>query len=514
MRRIYARAVVALVLASCTSGGGKGGGEPGPLAKLAPTAAMPLSPGNVTGQDEDPSILVARSGDALYAAWYSNRAGLHPNGRERKEIFAIRSADGLTWTGPSQVTSDAEWSFYPSLAQSADGVFHLSWIRWTLIPAGCVPNTANPCTGYTQRILYNRSADGLAWNTANEVEIAGGPDDELASIVAASDGRLLVYFDSSVRNPGTKDIFVAVHHGTTWDPPVVASGVNSDTMHDTFPHVVERAPGSFLMTWTQYPTADPLFSGSSETMLSTSSDGLNWTAPIVASGPAPSRIDVFPYLYPDHSRQHWFVLWVTENGSVQLPIVDPLDPANLSTRMQFGLSGNWTLAVRPAPDFSGEVRVALNATDLFGEVASSPAFTLRVRQVPDRPTIEDPGELHATEGERFVFTPRATDPDMPDDVLTWSDVSDLLDVNATTGAIDWTPGKDQIGTHRVQVIVTDRFGLQGTMTFAKIWTTVWAAPGICGQPLMLRYALFCTRKMPSHTQVLMLVPSRTGAWPG
>jgi hypothetical protein len=202
-------AALALLLAACSGGGT--GGEPGPLARLAPTAPLPLSPGNVTGQDEDPSILVARSGEALWAAWYSNRAGLHPGGRERKEIFVARSLDGLGWTEPPvQVTDDPEWSFYPSLAQGADGAFHLAWMRWQLVPQGCVPDTALPCTDYASRIVYSRSPDGLTWSAADEVELSTGARDELPSLVEASDGRLLVYFVAPGGAPVTNQIFVAV----------------------------------------------------------------------------------------------------------------------------------------------------------------------------------------------------------------------------------------------------------------------------------------------------------------
>jgi len=128
------------------------------------------------------------------------------------------------------------------------------------------------------------------------------------------------------------------------------TGVSSDVEHDVYPHVVERAPGSFLMTWTRHATSAPLFSTSAETMLSTSSDGLTWTAPIVASGPSPSTIDVFPYLYPDHARQSWSVLWVTENGVVTQQVPDPLpvndlDPANLGT---LDIPG-YTPRVAPSP---------------------------------------------------------------------------------------------------------------------------------------------------------------------
>jgi hypothetical protein len=294
---------------------------------------MPLSPGNVDGQDEDPSILVARDGSALYAAWYSNRAGLHPSGRERKEIFIARSVDGVAWTDPVQVTSHAEWSFYPSLAQNADGVFHLAWMRWTLEPEGCVPSPSCPgalscCQGLQQRVVYNRSADGVTWDPSNEVTIADGPGDELPSMVAASDGRLLVYLDSTSGSE-PRDIRVAVNDGTGWQPPQTVTGANSAAESDTYPHVVERAPGSFVMTWTRHPTFDPLTTGTSEIMLSQSTDGLGWTTPIVASGPSPARVDVFPYLFPDHAGERWSVLWVTEIGVLTQPVDDPLPLTNL-----------------------------------------------------------------------------------------------------------------------------------------------------------------------------------------
>ena len=169
---------------------------------------------------------------------------------------------------------------------------------------------------------------------------------------------------------------------------------------------------------------------------------------------------------------------------LRFAIVNVSDPANLSIRMQFGSSGNWTLTVRPVPDFFGEITVSLNATDLFGEVAVSPAISVRVTQVPDRPTVEDPGELHMDEGARLLFTPRASDPDMPDDVLTWSDASDLLDVDPTNGTIDWTPGKDQVGTHRIKVVVTDRFGLQGTITLTVVVANI-NDPPVITSPLAL-----------------------------
>jgi hypothetical protein len=311
-----------------------------PLARLQPTEPLPLSPGNASGQDEDPAILIARDG-SLFAAWYSNRAGLHADGRERKELFVARSTDGITWTNPPvQVTDEHEWSFYPSLAQSADGAFHLTWMRWLLLPVDCVPQGPNCpgdpacCTGTDRRIRYTRSTDGLAWDPADAVELTPGPADEVASLVAASDGRLLVYYASGYRaGDPTKQIWVVVGSGGTWSAPMPAAGVSTGLHHDTFPNVVERSPGAFLMTWTRYDLSDGdnLFNASTRTMLSTSADGLAWTSPVsLNEATYLTTIDVFPHLYPDHARQRWYVVWVTEAGTVDLPI-DGTFPDDLVT---------------------------------------------------------------------------------------------------------------------------------------------------------------------------------------
>jgi hypothetical protein len=210
-----------------------------PLESLMPTEPATLGPENVDGQDEDPSIVVAHDG-TLVASWYSNRAGVHPDGRERKELFVSSSTDGVTWSAPAvQVTDHFEWSFYPSLGQGQDGTFHLAWMRWHLRPADCIvddvlcPGDARCCTGTDRRIMYNSATDALGWDAGNELELTSGPDDELPSIVAAADGRLLVYFASGYREDadGVKRIYGVVREGSTWGPATLITSVSSELHH-------------------------------------------------------------------------------------------------------------------------------------------------------------------------------------------------------------------------------------------------------------------------------------------
>jgi hypothetical protein len=352
----------AAALAGCSNGpsdtegtGSTGAGDP--LTHLSPTAPGPLSPGNAGGQDEDPSILVARDG-TLYAAWYSNRAGKHPNGRERKEIFLTRSTDGATWSEPMQLTDSPEWSFYPSLAEGDDGSIHVAWMRWYLLPDGCEPDpdlcAGGPscCTGADKRIAYASSPDGLSWSTADE--LTDGAGDELPHLVIAADGSRLVYFASGTRGgDAVLRLYAVVHDGDDWGAPVLLDGVSSDVDHDTFPSVVEASPGQYLMAWTRYDLVEGgnLFNATTDTMLASSSDGLAWSAPVVLSDDDQTpAIDVFPYLYPDHARERWSALWMTARvGATEATVVDlPTDGAFPTDLGTLDLPG-YTPRVAPTP---------------------------------------------------------------------------------------------------------------------------------------------------------------------
>ena len=308
-----------------------------PLTALQPGDPFTLSTGNPSGQDEDPAVLRAADG-SLYAAWYSNRNGSQPDGREDKEIFLSRTTDGAMWTDPPvQVTRDDEWSFYPALAQGGDGAVHAVWWRVRLIPQGCTP--AVDCTGTDNRIVHKRSPDGVTWQLDAETEIASGPGDWLPSVVYDSVAdRMLVYFAAVVRDAaGNTDfgetitrIYVVIDDGNGWSAPARLVGVNPDTSHNTYPHVAQRADGTFVMTWTRYDSSAPsnvlqvIMEASTETMYSTSVDGISWTTPITLSGgSAEGAVDVFPWLHSDHAGAQWYVTWLsatTSGVTVEMPV--------------------------------------------------------------------------------------------------------------------------------------------------------------------------------------------------
>jgi hypothetical protein len=347
------------------SGGAAGEGGSGEGA-----GSFVLSPDNLTGQDEDPAVLREQDG-AISVAWYSNRNGLGPDGREDKEIFLVRTTDGDTWSAPLQLTSHpTEWSFYPSLAQSQDGAVHLAWWLMTLTPPGCTPSV--DCTGNSNTLMYATSPDWESWNLEAAEAITTGPGDWLPSILYDSVGdRLLVYFAAVARNaqsvvtPGDAvlRIFAVSRDAGGWSEPFSLSGnVNATGTHNTFPYVVQRADGSFVMTWTRYDGSggsgvlDVLSQPSSQTMLATSSNGATWSDPIALSG---EGLNVFPQLYADHAGV-WLATWLTTafspDGDQVEMVLGGTIPDDLAMRLEIaGYTAKLVASATPGVFFGASV---------------------------------------------------------------------------------------------------------------------------------------------------------------
>ncbi len=325
-----------------------------PLTGSQPGDPFVLSADNAAGQDEDPAILRANDG-SLFAVWYSNRNGTQADGLEDKEIFLARVTDAITWDEPPiQVTRQDDWAFFPSLAQDAAGAFHLAYWRVKPIPDGCTPGV--DCTGTDNSIAYKSSADGLTWDLdAADTVIADGPGDWLPSVVYDAIGdRVLVYFSAVVRDANgdtdfgdtTARVYVVIRDsGGSWSGPRRVAGVNPDTSHNSYPQVVQQSNGTFLMAWTRYDVAassspvQVIQEESTDTMLATSIDGVNWTTPVLLSDGTGTFTDVFPHIHSNHAGTAWSVTWLSATlasaTTVELPVGgtypdDVIDRPNLA----------------------------------------------------------------------------------------------------------------------------------------------------------------------------------------
>jgi len=290
-------AVLLLVLASC-----------GPSPVLT---GKVLSAGNEGGQDEDPALLRTADGQFL-VAWWSNRSSASDKG-----LYVSRSTDGLVWSEPMQITHANPGAYTPSLTQDSAGAIHLAW--WSAERVSVL--------GTYNRVSVESSPDGVTWDWTQSDIITTGPFDFVPSIVHDRGGsRLLVFFASPARAAdGSRDtrtsllrLYVCENAGSGWGPPQRLNGVNDDATHNTFPFVVQREDGRFLMVWTRYSGSASsdvltvLSEPSTETMMSTSSNGIDWDAPVLVSAESgDGAVDALPSLYADFTGASWTALWLT-----------------------------------------------------------------------------------------------------------------------------------------------------------------------------------------------------------
>ncbi len=177
-------------------------------------------------------------------------------------------------------------------------------------------------------------------------------------------------------------------------------------------------------------------------------------------------MDLFAVFPDDHNT-----------GALTFQVANVSDPDNLSARIGWDGS-NRSLEVQGAPDFFGEVTVKIMATDMFGASSNSTDITVRVLQTADTPRLIDPGPFTVAEGDPVLHVFDVDDPDLPDDVFTFSDSSEWIDIDESTGEISWTPDGTQVGPHRFLVSVVDRFGLSDSINVNIMVTDVNQAPTI------------------------------------
>jgi hypothetical protein len=268
--------------------------DAGPDGAFRPTDPTLLSTGSPT-KDEDPSVVRAADG-RLFVAWFSDR-GANP------DIYVTSRAGGTDWTAPVRVTNNPGGDFNPHLIQDEQGVFHLTWFRWTA-----------PSVGH---IWYNSSADGRTWDPGTEVQVttADAVDDWVPTIARAADGTLVICFVSEVRDPAnrTSELYVAVRRpgATDWDPATALTAVNSPTEHDHLPFAA-RIGNEIRLVWVRYDTSKPLpwENPESDLFAATSADGLAWSAATRVTDEPGSVVNLFPMLYADEDGL-WSYLWLS-----------------------------------------------------------------------------------------------------------------------------------------------------------------------------------------------------------
>lgn len=136
--------------------------------------------------------------------------------------------------------------------------------------------------------------------------------------------------------------------------------------------------------------------------------------------------------------------------------------ANPSYGSLSGIAPN--LTYKPDPNYNGPDSFTFKAND--GKVDSNIAtVSITVNPVNDPPTITSIPVTTATVDTLYTYDVEATDPD--GDILTYSLIAKPIgmNINKTTGLIEWTPTNDQVGNNDVKVKVEDNKQASATQSF-------------------------------------------------
>jgi hypothetical protein len=139
-----------------------------------------------------------------------------------------------------------------------------------------------------------------------------------------------------------------------------------------------------------------------------------------------------------------------DDGHLSFRIVDPGDDSHLLTMRRDG-----NLSFRPVVEnWYGTTRIQVSAIDGFGLETLSNYFNVTVEPVNDPPELGFIKDRSVMAGEKISVNCTATDPE--NDPLTFSDDSDLFDIDPATGRIRWSP--DREGIHEINITVSDGNG--------------------------------------------------------
>ncbi|MCP3936230.1 MAG: hypothetical protein GY708_12760, partial [Actinomycetia bacterium] len=114
----------------------------------------------------------------------------------------------------------------------------------------------------------------------------------------------------------------------------------------------------------------------------------------------------------------------------------------------------------PTSSQIGAHAFTVRVTDAEGSFDEE-SFTVTVRDLGGPPSLIVIDEQTTVEGVPLVVDADATDPDLPDDTLTFSLALSpaAMAIDPSTGEVSWTPSNADVGVHDVTVEVEDQEGL-------------------------------------------------------
>ncbi|MBL8924391.1 MAG: exo-alpha-sialidase [Myxococcaceae bacterium] len=243
-----------------------------------------------SGNDEDPSV-IGFAGGSLGVAFFSDRTG-------QGDIY-LRAVDSQGVVGPlARVSSNPSPDFYPMLAQTSSGAVHAVWFRKV---------------GGQGRVVHAVSRRVGEWGEEAEVSSPATSSDWTPALARTDGGALVVVFVRDDCYPRAPCFGLMTtrsgDEGVSWS---TAERLHASGASDFLPTLARTELGVTL-TWSRSSagTRYPWETTSSETMVSSTADGVSWSEPVNLSQDATT--DAFPTFLarPDAGTS---VVWLSSDS--------------------------------------------------------------------------------------------------------------------------------------------------------------------------------------------------------
>jgi uncharacterized protein (TIGR03790 family) len=125
------------------------------------------------------------------------------------------------------------------------------------------------------------------------------------------------------------------------------------------------------------------------------------------------------------------------------------------------------IAFTPTNDDVGDHSIIIMVKD-ESDSMDSELFTLTVKNINDPPILTFTSVVSIDEDEYFTMTVEAEDEDVGDP-LTFSDDTEIFDIDSQTGEISFTPVNEDVGSHSINISVRDSYG---AVTYRTLFLTI------------------------------------------
>ncbi|UCG68749.1 MAG: PKD domain-containing protein [Thermoplasmata archaeon] len=122
-------------------------------------------------------------------------------------------------------------------------------------------------------------------------------------------------------------------------------------------------------------------------------------------------------------------------------------------------SNTGIISFTPTNDQVGVEIVTITVRDAEG-ASDSERVTFTILNTNDAPVLDSISDRQAVVGQRITFT--AIGNDIDDIMLTYSDDSELFEINPVTGEVTFTPNQEDVGMHFINITVFDDSGASDT----------------------------------------------------